>query len=144
MHFKRLTLFFCFVLSINISTIFSQDDLLNELDDIVKKDKNSTQFELPAFKTLKIGNLQSTKIAEKGDLYLIVSHRFGPLKDGLDTFLGLDLANTKIELLYSFFDGIQFSVSRESFEKTVAFASKVRVARQSSSFPLNLAACCTR
>jgi hypothetical protein len=148
MHFKRLTLFFCFVLSINTSTIFSQDDLLNELDDIVKKDKNSkdkndknsTQFELPAFKTLKIGNLQSTKIVEKGDLYLIVSHRFGPLKDGLDTFLGLDLANTKIELLYSFFDGIQFSISRESFEKTVAFASKVRVARQSSSFPLNLAA----
>ncbi|AUC13729.1 hypothetical protein BTO06_00565 [Tenacibaculum sp. SZ-18] len=148
MHFKRLTLFFCFVLSISTSTVLSQDDLLDELDDLAKKDKKSTdkndknltQFELPAFKTLKIGNLQSTKIAAKGELYLIVSHRFGPLKDGLDTFLGLDFANTKIELLYSFFDGIQFSISRESFEKTVALASKVRVARQSSSFPMNLAA----
>ena len=84
--------------------------------------------------------MQSTKVADKGDLFLIVSHRFGPLKDGFDTFLGLDLANTKIELLYSFFDGLQFSISRESFEKTIAFASKVRLKRQSNSFPLNLTA----
>ena len=44
---------------------------------------------------MKIGNLQSTKMADQGDFYLIVSHRFGPLKDGFDTFLGLDEASTK-------------------------------------------------
>ncbi|CAL2060210.1 DUF5777 family beta-barrel protein [Tenacibaculum sp. 190524A05c] len=148
MYYKRLTILFCFIFSLNIFSTFAQEDLLNELDDLVKKDKDSTKnndggetnFELPAFKTLKIGNLQSTKVADKGDLFLIVSHRFGPLKDGFDTFLGLDLANTKIELLYSFFDGLQFSISRESFEKTIAFASKVRLKRQSNSFPLNLTA----
>lgn len=146
MYYKRITLFFYIVLSLQNFSTLAQEDLLNELDDFVNKNKASknknnkknTSFELPAFKTLKIGNLQSTKVAEKGDLFLIVSHRFGPLKDGLDTFLGLDLANTRVELLYSFFDGIQFSISRESFEKTVGLATKLRLAKQSNSFPLNL------
>lgn len=148
MHIKKIILFFFFLFSIQTSFLFAQDDLLNELDDYVNedfKDKNNddkiqlNKFELPAFKTLKIGNLQSTKIGDLGELYLIVSHRFGPLKDGFDTFLGLDQANTKIELLYSFWEGIQFSLSRESFEKTVAVAAKARIKKQSNSFPLNLA-----
>lgn len=123
------------VLSFNTSLLSAQDDLLSELDE---ETKNETQFELPAFKTLKIGNLQSTKIADKGDLYLIVSHRFGPLKNGFDTFLGLDDANTKIQLLYSFWDGVQFSISRESFEKTLALSTKFRLVKQSNKFPLNV------
>jgi len=147
MYYKQLIKLFAFLFILSSNFVIAQDDLLKELDDEIKAEeakqgdtsKNKEKsFELPAFKTLKIANLQSTKVAEQGDLYLVVSHRFGPLKDGLDTFLGLDQANTKIELLYSFFDGIQFSISRESFEKTVAFASKVRLARQSDSFPLNL------
>jgi len=117
------------------SNIVAQDDLLDALDD-----DDKTQFELPAFKTLKIGNLQSTKVVDKGDLFLIVSHRFGPLKDGFDTFLGLDQANTKIELLYSFFKGVQFSISRESFEKTLALASKIQLVKQSNKFPVNITA----
>lgn len=117
-------------------TIIAQDDLLNELNE---GSDSVPMYELPAFKTLKIGNLQSTKVAEKGDLYLIVSHRFGPLKDGFDTFLGLDQANTKIELLYSFWKGVQFSISRESFRKTLALASKFSLLKQSSTFPFNIA-----
>jgi hypothetical protein len=116
------------------SGLWAQDDLLDELD----TDGQEQHFVLPAFKTLKIGNLQSTKIADKGDLYLIVSHRFGPLSDGFDTFLGLDNANTKIELLYSFWEGVQFSISRESFDRTYAANTKFRIAKQSSSFPVNL------
>ena len=65
-------------------TVQAQDDLLEELNEVTK---NETQFEPPAFKAMKIGNLQSTKIASKGDFYLIVSHRFGTIKDGFDTFL---------------------------------------------------------
>lgn len=113
----------------------AQDDLLDELDATTKQE---TSFELPAFKAMKIGNLQSTKIGAKGDLYLIVSHRFGPLKEGFDTFLGLDEANTKIQFLYSFWEGIQLSVSRESYNRTFASALKFRLAKQSSTFPVNL------
>ncbi len=127
----------CYLLILSSFLGFSQeDDLLGELDEVTK---DQVTFELPAFKTLKIGNMQSTKIADKGDLYLIVSHRFGALEDGLDTFFGLDEANTRIELLYSFWDGIQFSISRESFNRTFAAAAKVRFAKQSSKFPFNIA-----
>ncbi|WP_299835111.1 DUF5777 family beta-barrel protein [uncultured Tenacibaculum sp.] len=146
MHFKQII--FSLLLSLPVIAISAQEDdqLLDELDNYTNEEVNNKEkgkkanakFELPAFKTLKIGNLQSTKIGDKGELYLIVSHRFGPLKDGFDTFLGLDQANTKIELLYSFWEGTQFSLSRESFEKTVAFAVKSRFTKQSESFPFNL------
>ncbi len=117
-----------------LPNVYAQDDLLDELDD----DSVDTSYELPAFKAMKIGNLQSTKMADVGDFYLIVSHRFGPLKDGTDTFFGLDEANTKIQLLYSFWEGVQFSISRESYNRTLAASAKVRFARQSSSMPFNI------
>ncbi len=129
---KYYYLFFCFFCS--LCTLQAQDDLLDELNDTTQ----SEVFEAPAFKAMKIANLQSTKIAAKGDFYLYVSHRFGTLKDGVSTFFGLDNANTKIQLLYGLFDGLQISISRESLRKTYAGAAKIRLARQSSKFPVNL------
>lgn len=129
---KTILIFFLLSLTFNSS---AQEDLLEELSN---ESKEELQYQLPAFKALKIGNLQSTKLVNKGDLYLIVSHRFGPLENGFDTFFGLDDAFTKIQLLYSFWDGVQLSISRESFEKTLAAAAKIRMTKQSISFPLNL------
>lgn len=124
----------CLLIMTSFLTFAQEDDLLGELDEATK---GQLTFELPAFKTLKIGNMQSTKVAEKGDLYLIVSHRFGALKEGLDTFFGLDEANTRIELLYSFWDGIQLSISRESFNRTFAAAAKFRFVKQSNKSLVN-------
>ena len=132
---KKHLLIFCTSLFV-ITSLSAQDDLLDELNESA----TDSSFEMPAFKAMKIGNLQSTKMADQGDLYLIVSHRFGPLKDGFDTFLGLDEASTKIQLLYSFWEGVQFSISRESYNRTFAAAAKIRLARQSKSFPVNLVA----
>lgn len=112
----------------------AQNDLLDELD----AETPLSSYELPAFKAMKIGNLQSTKIAAKGDLYMIVSHRFGPLKDGVDTFYGLDEASTKMQLLYSFWEGVQLSISRESYNRTFASALKFRLAKQTEKFPVNI------
>lgn len=122
---------------LTLSTMNAQDDLLDELD---KETEKGTQFELPAFKAMKIGNLQSTKIAEKGDLYLYVSHRFGTLKNGLKTFFGFDDANTKIQLVYGFWEGVQMGISRESLGQTYASSLKIRLAKQSDTMPFNLAA----
>ena len=72
----------------------AQDDLLSEID------TDSTEVQVTsAFKSLKIVNLESTKLAAKGDFYFIVSHRFGTIKNGIDTFFGLDDANTQIKFL---------------------------------------------
>lgn len=134
MHTK-ITYIIIITLSLLSITTQAQDDLLNELNN---ETKNTKQFDLPAFKAMQIGNLQSTKIADKGDLYLIVSHRFGTFKNGIDDFFGLDQANTKIQLAYSFWEGIQLSFSRDSFEKTYSGTAKVRLTKQSNQFPLNI------
>jgi len=131
--FKKNLLIFCAFLLV-FSSLSAQDDLLDELNE----NSTDSSYEMPAFKAMKIGNLQSTKMADQGDFYLIVSHRFGPLKDGFDTFLGLDEASTKIQLLYSFWEGVQFSISRESYNRTLAASAKIRLARQSKDFPVNL------
>jgi len=124
-------------IALSLATIFSlqaQDDLLDDLD----SETTDTSFESPAFKTMKIANLQSTKIGAKGDFYFVVSHRFGPLKDGVDTFFGLDQASTKIQFAYSFWNGVQLSVSRESYNRTFAGALKFGLTKQSKKFPLNI------
>ena len=112
----------------------AQDDLLDELEE----DATPEMFESPAFKAMKIGNLQSTKVAAKGDFYLYVSHRFGTLEDGLSTFFGFDNANTKIQLVYGLFEGWQFGISRESLRKTYALHTKMKIKGQSDSFPFNI------
>lgn len=117
--------------------IFAQeDDLLKELDDL---SQNETVFELTAFKALQIGNLQSTKVVDKGDLYMVVAHRFGPLKDGIREFFGLDQANTKIQLLYGISSKLQLGVSRDSYEKTYSGTAKMKLYRQSDKMPVNIA-----
>ena len=115
-------------------SICAQDDLLDELDALTEEEK---KYELPAFKAMKIGNLQSTKIAEKGDLYLYVSHRFGTLQNGIKTFFGLDQANTKIQLVKGLWKGIQLSIGRESLGETYSTSIKARLAKQSETNAFN-------
>ncbi|OJJ19081.1 hypothetical protein BKI52_19900 [marine bacterium AO1-C] len=122
----------CFI----TTAVQAQDDLLNELD----KETKPVVFDYPAFKAMKIGNLQSTKVADGGDLYLYVSHRFGSLRDGINTFFGFDNANTKIQLVYGLWDGLQLGISRESLRKTYAASAKMSLLKQTKSFPVNVVA----
>lgn len=124
---------------LSLNTVFAQDDLLNELEQSTTEEV----YEQPAFKAMKIGNLQSTKVASKGDLYMYVSHRFGTLKDGLTTFFGFDNANTKIQLVYGIYEGIQIGIARESIRKTYSSHIKAKLMGQSTNFPFNVAAYAT-
>ena len=80
--------------------LFSQDDLMSELESDIVEDKTATA----AFKGLKVVNFESTKIASKKDLFLVVSHRFGTVKNGIDDFFGLDNAVTQIKFIYGIND----------------------------------------
>lgn len=124
---------------LSLNTVFAQDDLLNELEQSTTEEV----YVQPAFKAMKIGNLQSTKVASKGDLYMYVSHRFGTLKDGLTTFFGFDNANTKIQLVYGIYEGIQIGIARESIRKTYSSHIKAKLMGQSTNFPFNVAAYAT-
>lgn len=115
-------------------SLLAQDDLLDELED----EATPETFVSPAFKAMRIMNLQSTKVAAKNDFYLYVSHRFGTLDDGLTTFFGFDNANTRIQLVYGLFEGWQFGISRESLRKTYALSTKMKLKDQTDSFPVTL------
>ncbi|MGM8360888.1 DUF5777 family beta-barrel protein [Flavobacterium sp. ARAG 55.4] len=112
---------------------FSQEDLLKGIDTISGKEKVSA-----AFKGLKIVNLESTKLAAKGDLYFIVAHRFGSVKDGFEGFFGLDNANTQLKFVYGLTDWLTISGARS--ELAYDFSAKYTLMSQiTDGFPITIA-----
>ncbi len=117
--------FLCVVVAAMSISLYSQEDLLNEIDN----DSSSVAIG-PAFKGLKIINLESTKLAAKGDLYFIVAHRFGSIKPGFKNFFGLDDANTQIKFVYGVNNWLTVHASRSGFQKAVEGAIKYRLVNQ--------------
>ena len=123
------------ILTLPFLCLGQEDNLFQELDSL---SQGPQLFEPPAFKALQIGNLQSTKVVDKGDLYLVVAHRFGDFQNGISDFFGLDQANTKIQLLYGLMSDLQLGISRDSYEKTYSGTLKYRLYEQSMERPLNI------
>lgn len=117
-------------------TIMSaQEDLLKEVDSTTSE---KTKVE-SAFKALKIVNLESTKLASKGDFYFIVAHRFGSLKDGFEGAYGLDNAVTQLKFLYGVTDWFTLSGARS--ELAYDFSGKFLLqSQETNGFPLAIAA----
>ncbi|WP_163400200.1 DUF5777 family beta-barrel protein [Flavobacterium fluviatile] len=112
---------------------YSQEDLLTGIDTPVQKEKVTS-----AFKALKIVNLESTKLAAKGDLYFVVAHRFGSVQDGFEGFYGLDNANTQIKFIYGITNTINMSAARSEF--AYDFAAKYTLFPQiKDGFPVTIA-----
>jgi hypothetical protein len=115
--------------------LFSQDDLLAEID----VDSIQNDYTIAAFKGLKIVNFESTKLVAKKELTFVVSHRFGSIENGFDSFFGLDDAVTRLNFIYGLSDGFNVSVSRSSFQKIYESAIKYRIARQiNHGFPFTI------
>lgn len=115
--------------------IFAQDDLLSELESDLVEDKTVTA----AFKGLKVVNFESTKIAGKKDLFFVVSHRFGTVKNGIDDLFGLDNAVTQIKFIYGINDWMNLGVARSSLQKKYGLHAKYRLIRQEKEkFPFTL------
>lgn len=113
-----LVLFFPFV-------VFSQDDLLKDIEVV-----DSNQVVTSAFKSMKIVNLESTKLASKGDFYFVVAHRFDYFNNGFEDFFGLDNANTQLKFLYGVNEWLTVHLARSSFQKTYDLAAKYRLVSQ--------------
>ena len=126
---KRILLFLLFPI-----IAIAQDDLLNEIDTVIQNKKAES-----AFKSLKIVNLESTKLASKGDFYFIVAHRFGFVKNGFDDFFGLDNANTQLKFLYGVNEWLTIHASRSGFQETYDVAAKYRLfAQGENNFPFTI------
>jgi hypothetical protein len=126
---KKALLLFLFPLS-----VMAQDDLLNEIDTAaVGKSKVEA-----AFKGLKIVNIESTKLAAKGDLYFIVAHRFGSVKDGFEGFYGLDNAVTQLKFVYGLNNW--FTISGARSEIAYDFSGKILLkSQETNGFPFAIA-----
>lgn len=117
-----------------VTMSYSQDDLLKSLDSTQVEDTYSTA----TFKALQLVTLQTTKMAAKKEFYFVVSHRFGSVKDGFDSFFGLDNATTKLGGIYGVTDWLSVSLSRHTLNKMYETGLKYRMARQSDNFPVDI------
>lgn len=117
-----------------VTMSYSQDDLLKSLDSTQVVDTYSTA----TFKALQLVTLQTTKMAAKKEFYFVVSHRFGSVKDGFDSFFGLDNATTKLGGIYGVTDWLSVSLSRHTLNKMYETGLKYRMARQSDNFPVDI------
>jgi len=93
------------------------------------------------FKTTKIVNGHSAKLVSKGDLLLLIQHRFGPINSGAYNFYGLDNAQVRIGLEYGISDKFNLSIGRSSFLKTIDITLKAlllnQISNYNASFKLN-------
>lgn len=133
----RMKYLFSFLLvAFSIAFASAQDDLLNQLDTVKSKEK---EIEMSAFKGLQICNMQSTKLAAKGEWYMVVSHRFGDLTQGFDNFFGLDNALTKIGGLYGATSWLTLGASRHTYNKIYELTAKYKLANQETDgFPVTI------
>ena len=115
--------------------VLGQEDLLSELEAGVEVDNTVSS----AFKGLKIVNFESTKLAGKKDLFFIVSHRFGTVKNGFDDLFGLDNAVTQLKFIYGITEGINIGGARSSFQKKYGIHAKYRLVQQENDgFPFTI------
>ncbi|WP_309642155.1 DUF5777 family beta-barrel protein [Flavobacterium sp.] len=113
---------------------FAQEDLLAGMDSVPKNQSVES-----AFKALKIVNIESTKLAAKGDFYFIVAHRFGSVKDGGEGAFGLDNAVTQLKFLYGLTNWLTVSAARS--EQAFDFSVKYRLQEQlKDGFPIAITA----
>lgn len=112
---------------------YAQDNLL----DILENNSNEKTI-APSFKGLQIVNLQSTKLPIKNDFYFVISHRFGSLEDGINTFFGLDNATTKLGFIYGIQDWISVGISRHTLNKAYEGSLKYRLLKQNEKSPITL------
>lgn len=129
---------YSFILVMLLLCLFStaqENDLLSEID----TDSVIDNYATAAFKGLKIVNFESTKLVAKKEMTFIVSHRFGSIENGFDSFFGLDDAVTRLNFVYGLSDAINVSVSRSSFQKIYEASAKYRLVRQQENgFPFTV------
>jgi len=125
---KKIT----FLLLILPLIAFSQTEETEE----VKEDKIPVYG---VFNSLKVINFESTKLAYQGDLYMIISHRFGSVQNGIDDFFGLDNSVTQFKFIYGLYDWLNVGVSRTSNQKKYGLQVKYRLKQQEKNgFPVTI------
>ena len=119
----RLFTLICFI---TIGSTFSQDELMDLLDDTSQE-----LFPVIAtFKATRVVNMQSVELPRQKTLEFMVQHRFGSIKNGFYDLFGLDEAVVHYDLKYGISDKIAFGLGRSSWRKTYDFMLKIKLFNQ--------------
>lgn len=117
-------------------SMMAQEDLLDELESDLPTEKAEVTS---VFKGVKIINFESTKLIGKDQLYFVIAHRFGSLKDGVDNFFGLDDASVRIQFIYAPSEWLNIGASRSGFNQTFDLSAKYSLLHQKEGgFPFNV------
>ena len=131
---NRFFFFFLFC----ASNIFSQNELLDFLDDGLEEP-------LPVqatFKATRIVNSQSVELPRSKMLEFMIQHRFGKVENGFYDLFGMDEATVHYDLKYGFNERLAFGLGRSSWKKTYDLMIKWKMIRQTEgkgkTFPMTV------
>jgi hypothetical protein len=92
-----------------------------------------------AFQGTRLVNAHSANLVEKGEMLLLIQHRFGDISGGLYQLFGLDQASMRLGFEYGFTENFTVGFGRSTYLKTYDAFGKVRIAAQNAGFPLTVA-----
>ena len=137
------SLFIAIVLFIFSGKIIAQDttkkivaqDTTNLMNQLEKEaGENKTVYTIATFKSTRIINGHSVENLPAHVLDFRISHRFGPLKNGIYQFFGLDngFFNVRIGFDYGITNNFMVGIGHNSLQKTYDGFFKVKILRQSA------------
>ncbi|MBN3518728.1 hypothetical protein JYB62_01835 [Algoriphagus lutimaris] len=100
------------------------------LDQLRASSNNDPRPVIGTFKGTRIINGQSIETRGKGNLEVIISHRFGRINSGSYNLFGLDDANVRLGLEYSILDRLTIGLGRNSLNKVYDSYIKGRILQQ--------------
>ncbi len=128
---------FYLLLYLLMSPLFSQDDLL----DLLEEDLEKSEYVESSFKGTRVVNAQSLEIPKPKILQFMIQHRFGSIENGFYDLFGMDYAMIRFDFHYGLSDRISFGIGRSSLDKIYDVFLKSKLIRQTSgakSFPFSV------
>jgi len=116
-----------FIFGTQSSHLFAQD-----LMDLLKDEKPSTNYAFATFKTTRIVLGQSIENPARGTLQFLIEHDFGAINTGAYNMWGLDQSTIRLGLEYGITDWLSVGIGRSSYEKTFDGSVKAKILRQST------------
>lgn len=131
---NRIALFLVMLLFPGINSAQNLDDIFSSADDSEGKVIRTT------FLGQRIGNGPSIELPFKGELHMIISHRFGRLDGGLYELFGLDQATMRMGFDYGISDRFSAGIGRSSLQKIYDFYFKYKfISQKVNGSPVSLA-----
>jgi len=127
---KNILRLFLILLVIPFSqmSLYSQDDLMDMLDDEVEEEIDYTAY---TFKSARIINMHSIEQMKTRELDFRINHRFGTVNSGAYEMFGLDNALINLCFDYGVTDWFMVGFRRGTYQKTYDGSLKFRILRQS-------------